>query len=112
MRPDDLRRQVMATIALLGVAGIFGFTLLSAKLGIAFAIPVGIIGTIAAGVSLTGPLGKALVRRLEGDSAHSDETTGQLLAELDELRGRMQELEERVDFSERLLAQQSQTPDR
>ena len=112
MKPDDPRRQVLATISVLGLAGIFGFVLLSAKLGIAFAIPVGIIGAIAAGVSLTGPLGKALVRRLEGDAAAPDETTGQLLAELDELRGRMQELEERVDFSERLLALQSQTPDR
>ena len=112
MRSDDLRRQVMATISVLGLAGIIGFVVLSAKLGLPFAIPVGILGTIAAGVSLTGPLGKALVRRLEGDAAHSDETTGQLLAEMDELRGRVQELEERVDFSERLLAQQSQTPDR
>jgi hypothetical protein len=112
MSPRDPRRQVMATISVLGLACIFGFVVLSAKLGIAFAIPVGIIGAIAAGVSLTGPLGKALVRRVEGDAAHSDETTGQLLGELDELRGRVQELEERVDFSERLLAQQSQPPDR
>ena len=112
MRSDDLRRQVMTTISVLGLAGIIGFVVLSAKLGIEFAIPVGIIGTIAAGVSLAGPLGKALVRRLEGDASHSDETTGQLLAEMDELRGRVQELEERVDFSERLLAQQPHTPDR
>jgi len=112
MRSDDVRHQLMRTLGVLGLAGIIGFVVLSAKLGIEFAIPVGIIGTIAAAVSLTGPLGKALVRRLEGDAPHSDETTGQLLAEMDELRGRVQELEERVDFSERLLAQQSHTPDR
>jgi uncharacterized membrane protein YeaQ/YmgE (transglycosylase-associated protein family) len=112
MIPYDPRRHVMAAIVVLGLAGIFGFALLSAKLGIAFAIPVGIIGALAAGFSLTGPLGKALARNLEGVAPHSDETTGHLLAELDELRGRVQELEERVDFSERLLAQQSQTPDR
>ena len=35
-----------------------------------------------------------------------------LLAEMDELRNRVQELEERVDFSERLLASQARTAER
>jgi len=108
----DLRRQVLTTITAIGVAAIIGFSLVSVKLGIPFAIPVGIVGALAAGFVFNGPLGKLLARNLEGDAARSDETTGQLLAEMDELRGRVQELEERVDFSERLLAQQSQTPDR
>lgn len=34
------------------------------------------------------------------------------MTEMDELRGRVQELEERVDFSERLLAQESNAPER
>jgi len=34
------------------------------------------------------------------------------MAELDDVRGRLAELEERVDFSERLLSQQSRVPER
>jgi hypothetical protein len=63
-------------------------------------------------VALRGAFGQALGRLLSGSPAPTDDTTGQLLAEMDELRGRVQELEERVDFSERLLSQQSQTPER
>ena len=59
---------------------------------------------------LRGPLGKALARRLEGKQGDSGETT-ELLEELHQqaaenegLAGRVAELEERVDFAERLLA--------
>ncbi len=62
---------------------------------------------------LLGPVGKALARRLEGPSAGLD----RIREELEELRAhavdsealaaRVAELEERVDFSERLLAQQN-----
>jgi uncharacterized protein YlxW (UPF0749 family) len=59
---------------------------------------------------LRGPLGKALARRLEGKQVASAETT-ELLDELHQqagenevLAGRVAELEERVDFAERLLA--------
>jgi hypothetical protein len=72
-------------------------------LGVPFAIPVGIIGAGAAAIALKGPLGVAIARRLEGGEPPSDETTGQLLAEVDELRGRLQEVEERLDFAERML---------
>jgi hypothetical protein len=49
------------------------------------------------------PLGKAWARRLEsGGSAQADP---QALAELDHLRARMAELEERLDFTERVLAE-------
>lgn len=64
---------------------------------------------LAAGVAVLYPLVRALSRRLEGK--HSDPA---LRAELDELKarlyeveaqqGRVAELEERVDFAERLLA--------
>ena len=59
---------------------------------------------------LRGPLGRALGRRLEGKQVDSAETT-ELLEELHQqaaenevLSGRVAELEERVDFAERLLA--------
>jgi Tfp pilus assembly protein PilO len=57
------------------------------------------------------PLGKAWARRLEGkgmlDPALLDEVEQlrQTIAELQPLPARMAELEERLDFAERLLAQ-------
>lgn len=49
------------------------------------------------------PVRKAMLRRIEGSGpAHDPE----VLAEVDHLRERMGELEERLDFTERLLAQQ------
>lgn len=57
-----------------------------------------------------GPLGRALARRLAGTRDKSDELAArvveleQRLAEADLDRQRMAELEERMDFAERLLA--------
>jgi len=71
-------------------------------------------GLVLAGMVLIlrGPVGRALARRIEGTAGQSE---GLSLAEADELRGRMSELEqqhsrlleleERLDFAERLLAQ-------
>jgi len=62
---------------------------------------------------LRGPLGKALARRLEGPAALPDTSAQQLedlqvrLADLEVQVGRMHELEERLDFTERLLARQA-----
>ena len=100
---------LIATLSIAGGVGLFGYIILSIKLGIAFAIPVGVIGAIAAAVALQGPVGKAIARRLGGEPLPADDTTGALLGEMDDLRQRVAELEERVDFSERLLARQ---PDR
>lgn len=62
---------------------------------------------------LAGPIGKAIARRIEGHRGGADET-GDLevrAAEADALRHRVAELEERLDFAERVLAQ-SREPDR
>jgi hypothetical protein len=72
--------------------------------------------SIAAVIILRGPLGKAIARRIEGLAA-----AGRIApAEMDELRNRIEEmeqqvarvheLEERLDFTERLLAQQREQP--
>ena len=54
------------------------------------------------------PVRKAMLRKIEGAApAHDPE----LLGELDHLRDRMGELEERLDFAERLLAQQRDAPE-
>lgn len=66
---------------------------------------------------LRGPLGKALARRIEGANAQVDTQVFPLVeelqgrvAELEERVGRMHELEERLDFAERLLARGRETP--
>lgn len=104
----------MRGIVLLALAGFGGYVLLAITLGAGFAIPVAVVGALSAAVILRGPLGKALADRLHGipSGAPPDE----LFGELDDLRTRVVELEERVDFSERLLAQARDsgrlTPDR
>ena len=74
---------------------------LLAMLGLCFSVTTVIV--------FKGPLGKALARRIEGNSA---EDTQRRLAEaedrmheVEDLRVRVIELEERLDFAERLLAQ-------
>jgi len=63
----------------------------------------------AAVLVLRGPLGKALARRLEGRSGLDDGLREELeelrarTAEAEVLAARLAELEERVDFSERML---------
>ncbi len=51
----------------------------------------------------TGPVAHAVGDRIRGRS--SGEPDPALLAEVDQLRGRLAEVEERLDFAERLLAQ-------
>ncbi len=50
------------------------------------------------------PIRKALLRKLEGGGVPSHDA--HLPEEVDALRDRMLELEERLDFAERLIAQQ------
>ncbi len=67
------------------------------------------MGAAALGV-LFGPVGAALARRLGGRAdpgeAHAEieEMSERMTAEVDDLRGRLAEVEERLDFAERLLA--------
>jgi hypothetical protein len=65
----------------------------------------------AASVALLfGPIGSALARRLGGrpepgdPGAQIEEMRSQMTAEVDDLRNRLVEVEERLDFAERLLA--------
>jgi len=55
---------------------------------------------------LTGPLARAVADRLRGRPA--GEADPALLAEMDQLRDRLAEVEERLDFAERLLARAGQ----
>jgi hypothetical protein len=103
---DAGRSAGIFAVLMLGLAAGWGYTFLSARLGVAFAIPVGVVGALSVAIVLRGPLGQALAHHLGLRESLPDQTAEQLLGELDEMKLRMQELEERVDFSERLLAQQ------
>ena len=85
---------------------------------------VGVIGlalVIGATVVLTGPVGRALAEWIRGWSRTDEQwmamkaakhdvvlggDTERLLAELDELKRRLSEAEDRLDFTERLLAKE------
>jgi hypothetical protein len=55
----------------------------------------------------TGPVAKALGDRIRGRTG-ADSADPALLAEMDQLRERLAEVEERLDFAERLLARGGQ----
>lgn len=66
--------------------------------------------SVAAVIILRGPVGRALGRRIEGVSA-TDPELAQRVEELEtrllaaeQVEGRLAEVEERLDFAERLLA--------
>lgn len=77
-------------------------------------IPIWFITIGGAAFALRGPLGKAIADRIAGKALQPEDFVAQVpdevYAELDELRARVGELEERVDFSERLLAKQDTNP--
>lgn len=97
-------------VTLTTIAAIAGYVLLSAKMGAGFAIVVGILGVCgltALGV-LRGPVGRALARKIDRQGGGSAEELDELHARLEQLeagQSRIAELEERVDFAERLLTQ-------
>ncbi len=71
-----------------------------------WAIGIGIIIlAVSVGRAVRG-LGRAFANRSGPVPGHSDSAVSELRAELDETRRRLADLEERVDFSERLLAKQ------
>jgi hypothetical protein len=107
---SDQTASIAAGVTLTAAALAAGFAIPAVYLGEGFAIPVGIIAVVAAAVIFRGPVGHALARRLEGGTPPQADQEAMLHA-LDEMRGRMAELEDRLDFAERLLAQ-SRQPDR
>ena len=97
----------------LAVVGLFVVTPLAGALIVAtvklgpVAVPIWIAAAVGGAVVMRGPLGQALASRLRGDVT-ADELQGDTLAELEDLRTRVAELEERQDFSERMLARQGE----
>ncbi len=94
----------------IGSIMVFGALAFATAMIGAASIPIWGIALGGAAVISRGPIGKAVARRISGDDggAIPPELPGEILGELDDLRTRVLELEERVDFSERLLAQGTQ----
>lgn len=71
---------------------------------------------VAGTVILRGPLGRALARRIEGSVPLADGTSERIeqlehrLAELEGQQLRIGELEERLDFTERMLTSSPASP--
>lgn len=77
------------------------------------AIPLWAMVVAGGTIVLRGPIGKALAGRMTGELPESTgpvQLPDELYHELDDLRTRVAELEERQDFSERLLARREEPP--
>lgn len=70
-----------------------------------FIIPVVAIVAWALVMISRGPLGQALANRIAGGSHQPDADTEALRGELEGLAQRLAEVEERLDFTERVLQQ-------
>jgi hypothetical protein len=102
MRESNVALYTAVTVISVTLLG--AFIALSVVIGEDFAIPAMITGAVVGAVALKGPVGKALAERIHAGTLSRAEPSPEVLDELYEMRGRMVELEERVDFTERLLA--------
>ena len=103
---DDWRSSAFIGLGLAGLGIGGGLAAASATLGPA-AIPVWGMVFLMSVVALRSPIAKAMAERLKEGEGAPDE----VYAELDELRARVIELEERQDFAERLLASRDGAPE-
>ncbi len=72
-------------------------------------LPMSILFVCAAAVFvLRGPFGRALADRIAGRSGTDDREVRELRGEVDALRHELTEMQERVDFTERMLARQDE----
>jgi hypothetical protein len=112
MSDDDSRGYLYTAAGFIGTAMAIGYALVSIRLGPEFAVPSLIVGVIGATVILRGPLGAALASRLSGTTvsaalADEVEELRQRLSEVESGAERLADVEERLDFAERLLAQRN-----
>lgn len=75
-----------------------------------FLVPITMFLTVGAVLIFRGPLGKAIGERIAGRQGELERSADAeaLRGEVEELRWRLTELEERLDFTERVLARQKQ----
>jgi hypothetical protein len=76
-------------------------------------IPISLFLSVAAVMILRGPFGKALAGRLSGhrDEGEEGDRTRRLEQQLEDVHYRLQELEERIDFAERVVARGRSAPE-
>lgn len=106
MGPERGSRHVMTMLMVSILALMGGLAIITDSIGAA-AIPIYGMTLVAATIVLRGPLGKAIARQISGEAPEGGqllEVPQEVYAELDELRARLLELEERQDFTDRLLA--------
>jgi hypothetical protein len=102
MKESNIGLYTAGTIVSLALLG--AFIALSVVIGEDFAVPAMVVGGVMGLIVLRGPVGKALAERIHAGTVSRAEPSPELLDEMYEMRTRMLELEERVDFTERLLA--------
>ena len=104
--PDHNVGLIFCAMAIAAIPVFGALAMVTRSIGAA-SIPIWAIASWGGMMIFRGPVGQALGRRISRDGQDAPpEVPQELYAELDELRARVGELEERVDFSERLLAQQ------
>ncbi|MGH7531892.1 MAG: hypothetical protein ACREL4_01265 [Gemmatimonadales bacterium] len=105
---DDVSGAMWAVLAVLGGIGILGG--LGAPVAFAVGLPVGVTGVIGWGrwAYLKSVRPKATVAGLTSGEVDAMRVR---LDDMDALQARLAEVEERLDFSERLLAQHGGSPD-
>ena len=71
----------------------------------ALLIPIVSVGGFFAWMISLSPVGKAYAEKLKGQGGMTGEAAEQMLQTIEDLRQEVTELSERVDFTERMLAQ-------
>ena len=89
--------------------GLFGALAAAAATLGPIAVPIWAMALAMIAILVRSPLGKAFADRI-ADRAGMVELPPELYAELEELRARMVELEERQDFAERVLTKGESQP--
>ncbi|HET9066308.1 MAG TPA: hypothetical protein VFN22_10865 [Gemmatimonadales bacterium] len=99
-------RSVSRMLGISVLAIVAGLLAVTGMIGPA-AIPIWGAVAVFGWLTSRGPVGQAIADRLRGGPPHAEfgEVPEEIYAELDDLRTRMLEMEERQEFSERLLAQ-------
>ena len=111
MRDRDRRRghfsPAFGILAVGGVLTMIGLTKATEQLGAA-SIPIWGMVVVGAFFLFRGPFGTAILNAIASHDQDRElpATDPNVLAELDELRNQVAEMQERLDFTERLIAQQ------
>lgn len=90
-------------MAIAAVPCFFALAYVTRQIGPA-SIPIWFAAAGSVAWIMRGPIGQAIARAIDGGGSEGPaEIPTEVYAELDEMRMRLGELEERMDFSERLL---------